>query len=164
MNNNGVTMLQIVISVVVMLIILSVSVFYGQNVTKEAKIASIYNEIKEIESIVKEAHLLNDITVKEDSISFYDEIDAPKVDKTVYSKELAGAESGDFYYLDFTKSRKLENVLGIERVKNDYILDLLNLNIYLVGGVSIPESSDGSEVVKYDSDEIVKYYTNTFVK
>ena len=88
MNNNGVTMLQIVISVVVMLIILSVSVFYGQNVTKEAKIASIYNEIKEIESIVKEAHLLNDITVKEDSISFYDEIDAPKVDKTVYSKEL----------------------------------------------------------------------------
>ena len=52
----------------------------------------------------------------------------------------------------------------IERVKNDYILDLLNLNIYLVGGVSIPESSDGSEVVKYDSDEIVKYYTNTFVK
>ena len=51
--NEGVTILQIVITIIVMMLILSASVFYGVNTTKEAKIAATYNEIKEIESATK---------------------------------------------------------------------------------------------------------------
>ena len=59
--NEGVTILQIVITIIVMMLILSASVFYGVNTTKEAKIAATYNEIKEIESAIKEAEVRNKI-------------------------------------------------------------------------------------------------------
>ena len=159
--NQGITILQIVITVIVMLIILSVSVFYGEGVSKEASLATIYNEIKEVESVLKEAYILNNIKVNNDSITFFDEEEAVKADKSLYNTVIGDAVE-DYYYLDFTTSKKLENVLGLENVSHDYLFDLTNLNIFLVEGVELPS---GDEInVKYNSDDIVKYYSDTFVK
>ena len=66
--NEGVTILQIVITIIVMMLILSASVFYGVNTTKEAKIAATYNEIKEIESAIKEAEVINKIEILDNRI------------------------------------------------------------------------------------------------
>lgn len=171
MRNEGVTILQIVITIIIMVFILGVTVLYGQNAAREANFAATYNEIREIESVFKEMYLLNHIKVNTDSVTFYSELDAPKVNNSDYTEQLGPSPSGNFYYLDFTSSRKLQNVLGLEKVKNDYLFDLVNLNIYLVDGVSIPKvttNPDGTEnieeVIEYDSDKIVKYYTDTFVK
>lgn len=163
MKNEGVTILQIVITVVIMLIILAVSIFLGPNVAREAKIAAIYNEIKVIEEVLKELYVLNDISVDGDSVVFNDETKAPKVNSSNYSNELGADATGDYYYMDFTSSRNLENALGLERVENDYILDLKNLNVYLIGGVDTVDAN-GKVVMKYNSDEIAHYYDETFVK
>lgn len=163
MKNEGVTILQVVITVIIMLVILAVSVFLGPNVAREAKLTAIYNEIKEIESVFKEMQLLGKMKVNGEKLSFYEEIEVPKIENADYNKEIGENTEGDFYYLDFTSSRKLENVLGLERINNDYILDLENLNIYLVGGVDILDDN-GMVVIKYNSDEISDYYSDTFVK
>lgn len=163
MRNEGVTILQIVITVIIMLIILAVTIFYGQNVSKEARLAAIYNEIIEIENVVKEMKVLNEVQVIENVLSFNGEVDLQKVDSSSYPKELAGVGSGNYYLMNFTSSRKLENVLDLENVKNNYILDFITGNVYLVGGIDTIDSA-GNRVIEYDSDEIVKYYKNTFVK
>lgn len=163
MNNNGVTILQVVITVIIMIIILAVSIYLGPNVANEAKLASIYNEIKEINSVFKEMKILGEITFNGENLSFYKEIEARKVDPTNHKAELGENPSGDFYYLDFKSSKNLENVLGLERVKNDYILKYDDFNLYLVGGVTIMDENRKA-VIKYDSDEIINYYSDTFVK
>lgn len=163
MRNEGVTILQIVITVIIMIIILSVSIYMGPNIAREAKLASTYEEIKEIESTIEELYILGNVIASGDNIIFYGEKEAPKVDNTMYTAELGEDAEGEYYYLDFTSSRQLENVLGLENVDNDYIFDLDNLNIYLVGGIDII-NEDGRVVIKYDSNEIVDYYSETFVK
>ena len=97
MKNTGITILQLVITIAIMLIILAISLFFGSNVSREANIASIYSEIKEIEGVLNEMSILNEITIKSDSISFYEEIDTPKVDKSNYSAELQGTTVEDCY-------------------------------------------------------------------
>ena len=163
MRNEGVTILQLVITIIIMIIILAIGIFYGPNVAREAKLATIYNEIKEVKSVFKELYILNKIEVSDNYLSFYDEIEVPKVDVTMYEKELGENPIGDYYYLDFTTSRELENVLGIERVENDYILNIQELNLYLVGGTDLVDS-DGKVTVEYDTDKISDYYDETFVK
>lgn len=155
--NEGVTILQIVITIIVMMLILSASVFYGVNTTKEAKIAATYNEIKEIETAIKEAEVRNKIEILDNSIKILGEYEAPKIDVSAYATQLAG-KTGDFYYLDFTSSRKLSNVFDIERVKNDYLLEIDNLNIYMVDGIDI------NDTTLYDAKEIANFYQDAFVK
>lgn len=169
MKNDGVTILQIVITVLIMLIIMAVTIMYGQGVTKEAKIVTIYNEIKEIESSLKEAYILNEMKISGDSLRIFDEISVPKKSAAEYTTVLGAGATGEYYYLDFTSSRKLESILELENVDNDYLFDLKNLNIYLIKGLDITETvMVGTEeqvldVIKYNSDEIADYYNNTFV-
>ena len=59
--------------------------------------------------------------------------------------------------------KNLENILGLERVKNDYILKYEDFNLYLVDGVTIMDENKRA-VTKYDSNEILNYYSDTFVK
>lgn len=155
--NEGITILQVVITIIVMMIILSASVFYGLNTTREAKVAATYNEIKEIEGAIKEAVVRNKIEILANSINIYGEYEAPKIDVSAYTVQLGG-ETGDFYYLDFTSSRKLSNVFDIERVKNDYLLGIDDLSIYIVDGL------DTEDTTLYNAKEIANYYQNSFVK
>ena len=74
MKNQGVTMLQIVITIIIMIILALVVVFYGQDVPKEARTALIFNEVKTIEGAINEAYIMNKIKIKGDSLDFYGEI------------------------------------------------------------------------------------------
>ena len=68
MKNEGVTILQIVITIIIMIIIMGVAILYGQGVARESRMASVYNEIKEIESALKEAHLLNELKIESEGL------------------------------------------------------------------------------------------------
>ncbi len=155
--NEGITILQIVITIIVMMLILSVSVFKGVSTTKEAKIATTYNEIKEVEGALKEAKVRDKIEILDNSINILGEYEAPKIDTNAYSVQL-GDSSGDFYYLDFTSSRKLSDALNLERIKNDYLLEVNNLDLYMVDGLDI------NDTLTYDTKEIAKFYQDSFVK
>jgi len=160
MKNEGITMMQIVITIVIMIILATIAVLYGQGIPKEARLSSIYNEIREVESTLKQAKLLNKLVAADENLSIYEEITVPKVEASSYESVLGAGATGDFYYLDFTTSRKLENVLDLENVNNDYILDYSNLNIYLIKGIEINEGD--TITIKYNSDEIETYYESTF--
>ena len=168
MRNEGVTILQIVITVIIMLIIMGVAIIYGQGVARESRMASIYNEIREIESALEEAHLLNELKIGSEGLEIFGEVTVSEVEPSEYSNVLGGANTSRYYYLDFTSSRKLATSLDLENVKNDYILDYINLNIYMVEGVDVVENVAGSNethtTIKFNSDEIVEYYNNAFVK
>ncbi|MBQ9314698.1 MAG: hypothetical protein IJ220_06905 [Clostridia bacterium] len=162
MKNEGITILQIVITIVIMIILATIAVFYAQGVPSEARIATIYNEVKEIKSSIVEARMLNKMKVKGDTLDFYGEVTVPKVDADAYETVLGDNRTGEYYYLDFTSSRKLENTLELENVNHDYLLDFNTLNIYLIKGIEIKSGDTIS--VKYDANEIEEYYYHTFKK
>ncbi len=166
MRNKGITMIQIVITIIIMIILLVISIFYGQNVTSEARLATVYNEITEIESAIEEYDLLGDIKVEGNTLTIQDTYKAPLVDKTKYSKELKDAKVGNCYYLDFTTSDDLGDILEMDDIKNDYILDSSSLKIFLVGGieVSVAENGTSKNIIMYSSDDILNYYNSIFVK
>lgn len=159
--NNGITLLQLVITIVIMIIILVISIYYGQNIGKEAAIVSVYEEIINIENVLEEAEVLNHIYSDGNQVTIFNETILPKVVNSEYTAELGG-QTGDFYFMDFTSSKALGDILGVEKVKNNYLLDYKNMNIYLIEGIELPK--EGGNIVKYNSDEIVKYYNETFVK
>ena len=57
MKNEGVTILQIVIIIIIMIVLATIAVFYGQGIPREAKLAGIYTEIREIEGALEEGQL-----------------------------------------------------------------------------------------------------------
>lgn len=160
-NNQGVTTMQIVITVIVMLILLSIAIFYSRGTTKEATLAVLYNEIRDVTSAVQEASALNQIKVSGEKIIFFGETSAPKVEKSAYSSQLANAGEGEFYFLDFTTSKDLKHTLELENVKNDYILNYNTLKLYLKDGINVTDEA-GNEELKYSAEEIIYYYKNVF--
>lgn len=168
MKNEGVTILQIVITIIIMIIIMGVAVLYGQGVARESRMASIYNEIREIESALREAQVLSKLKVDADGLNIFEEITVPEVNPAEYSTVLGSANTSRYYYLDFTSSRNLSSSLDLENVKNNYLLDYDNLNIYLIEGIDVLEKTnqngDTQVNIIFDSDEIVEYYSNVFVK
>lgn len=162
MRNEGITILQIVITIMIMIILASVAIFYVRGIPKEANLVNILNETKEIESALKEAYLLNKAKVVGDSLELYGEVTLPKVDNTEYKDIIGEDVSGNYYYLDFTSSKSLRNTLELEKVKNDYLLDWDNMNIYIVDGVDI--ISGDISIILYDSNDIDFYYKNVFKK
>ncbi len=156
--NSGITILQIVITIIILVIIISITFLYGQNVPKEAKISTLYNEMKDIEDAFVELNMLNNIEIKTDSIVLCNKVEVPKIEASDYEKQLSGEDKWTYYYLDFKSSKDLGNLLEMDNVKNDYILDFDNFNVYLVDGIEI----DGKMI--YSSDEISKYYEDTVLK
>ena len=162
MKNQGITILQIVIVIVIMIILSTYTILFGQGIPNEAQISSIYTEIREIKNVISEGQILNKIKVQGDTLEFYGEITAPKVENSKYEKVLNGDSLGTYYYLDFTSSRNLENVLELENIQHDYLLDWENKNLYLIKGI---EMRSGNEInIKYNADEIEQYYNNALKK
>ncbi len=140
----------------------TLALLYGRGVPSESKIATTYVEMKEIKGAFEEATVLNKIAYDIDSAVLYEEIRIPKAETSTYSSVLGTSSTGDYYYLDFTSSRKLENALDLENIKNDYLINIQNMEIYSIKGVGV-KSGDVIEV-KYEFNEIEKYYKNTFKK
>lgn len=162
MKNQGITILQIVITIVVMMILGTYAILYSQGTPTEAKLAKIYTEIKEIKSTLIEANSLNNIKKQGDVLNIYEEITIPKVNNVEYQDVIGAGNTKEYYYMDFTSSRKLENVLEVENISNDYLLEADTMNIYLIKGVGI--KSGNSETKVYKADDIEKHYNNLLKK
>ena len=161
MKNEGITILQIVITVVVMLILATVAILYGQGVPREAKIASVYNEIREIKNAVKEGKALSKITVTDDKLVVWGEEVADLItDTSEYSTILGGDTSGELFYLNFSSNKRLKEAFDIENISDDYILNLETMQLYKVKGVDVYNAS--GETTYYKSDDIENYYKATF--
>lgn len=152
--NSGITMIQMVITIVMMVLIAGFSIYNSKDTLVEAKLTKAYNEILEVKKAVQGAETLE--LVKMSSIGT--EIE----DFTLYPQLSTYYTSGDheYYFLNFKDNGKaIEDALEIRNIENNYIVDVKNIEnieIFMVNGVKI-----GSNTY-YTDTEILEKYNDIF--
>lgn len=153
-HEEGITLIQTVVAVVMLLIIASFAVLNSEDTVVETKIAKTYNEIIEVKKAVIEIEML-----EEDGLGIFsgDRLTSlsgyPELQK--YEKE-----NQEYYYLDFkNKKAELYDALDIRNVDKNYIVnvkDIDNIEVFLVTA----EEVGGQKL--YTDDEIIEKYNNLF--
>ena len=167
-SNKGVSMIMLIITVIMMAIIVSFAVFYSQNITPEAKLASAYSSMKTVKDACDNAEGFISLNPNEyDDYFFFGKSihNALSTDQVTNIATEFGIDAGDLsertYMIepidraDDSKEakRKLEN-LELKGIEDTYIVDLDNKKYYLVGGI---ENIEGIKLYEYS--EILKGYS-----
>ncbi len=172
-SDKGITMIMLVITVVVMLILTSMAVFYSTNIAPEARIAAGFKSIKEVKMTCQRA--LNEIEMDPTVDEYYffgknikntadDGRGGLTVNNLIFKCGIANleelGESGDrTYYISGSdnssikrRAEKLELTgLGVD----SFVVDLANDKYYLVGGVR----RDSSSPFVYEYTDIEMLYS-----
>lgn len=155
MKQKGITLIQLVITIVVMLILASLAIFQGSNVTTEATIAKEYESMKEVKKAVEQSVLLLEInpeTYKEREIfgtalsdankqSYYARIGLTSVDELSDRTYFVTKDNQKNFELDKIPDGKI------------YIVDLDNQKYYVVDGVQREDNTKAYEYL-----DILKLY------
>lgn len=151
---NGITMIQTVITIVMMILIAGFSIYNSKDTLVETKLTKAYNEILEVKRAVQGAETLE--LFKMSSIG------TPVEDFTLYPQLSGYYNSGEheYYFLNFKDNGKvIENVLEIRNIENNYIVNVKNtenIEIFMVNGVKVGTST------YYTDTEILKKYNDIF--
>lgn len=161
----GVSVIMLIIAVVMMAIIVSFAVFYSQDTTPEAKLASAYSSLKAVKDACDNAETLMELNPAEyDDYYFFGYNVQHNISDTLELNEYA-VECGLASYLDFSErtfmikpasneeeERILKN-LELKGVANTYVVDLDNDKYYIVGG-----TKRADDRVLYEYKDIVRAY------
>ena len=169
MNNKGVTMMMLVITVIVLIILTSFAIFYSNDIGPEAKLATAYNSMSEIKRAFQEAE--STIELKPDE---YDEYDF--FGKTIYEdgsnvsdlEARCGLDPSEHFSAKTYKItpenddevKRRVNALEISTVNAYYIADIGNNKYYIVDGVKRK-----TQDTVYEYSDILKLYdilTNSY--
>ena len=163
-SNKGVTMMLLVVTIVLMIIIAFLAVYYSQNITPEARVSAAYSSVSAVKDSCKAAVQFVDVG-KEDEFYFFgrsiQKAYPEKVDE--YATRCGLSSASDFsdrtYLIDpfSTKEedkRRIQN-LELSNLNAIFIADLDNDKYYLVDGVS---RSDDETTIKYEYFEIQSLY------
>ena len=153
LNNKGVTIVMLVITIIVLLLLTAFAVFYSTNIAPEARIAAAYNSLKEIRRVCNEA--VSSVDLRPDKYEEYDFFgknifqDGSNVED--YATRCGLSSSADFGKAGETDNNKRrvykitpENdpevkrriqALELSAVSRSYIIDLDNSKYYLVDGI-----------------------------
>lgn len=149
----GVTMIQMVITIVMMILIAGFSIYNASDTIVETKIAKTYNEMKEVKQAV--------VGLK--TLGIYDIRDiGTKVSDFTGYMQLQDYYSGDqeYYLLNFNeKGDSICEILEIRNIENNYIVNVKNIEnieIFSVNGVKIGEDW------YYTDNEILQKYNEIF--
>lgn len=153
-NNKGITMIQMVITIVMMVLIAGFSIYNARDTIIETKVAKIYNEVEEVKNAVTGLKIFEDENIE-------NILGAPLQNLNDYS-ELAAYYKDDqeYYLLNFkTNGNTLCDLLEIRNIENNYIVNLKdadNVEVFLVGGAMIENE------MCYTDYEILKKYNDIF--
>lgn len=153
-NKKGVTLIQTVIAVVMIIIMAGFAILNSNDTIAETKVAKAYNEIVELKKAIYGFELLD-----EEGMEVF--IDSKIESLDVYPALASyGKENQEYYYLDFTNdSEILSDTLELRNIENDYIVnvkDIDNIEVFCVKGIEI-----GNDKF-YTENEIVKEYNDIF--
>ena len=153
-NNKGITMIQMVITIVMMVLIAGFSIYNARDTIIETKVAKIYNEVEEVKNAVTGLKIFEDENIE-------NILGAPLQNLNDYP-ELAAYYKDDqeYYLLNFkTNGNTLCDLLEIRNIENNYIVNLKdadNVEVFLVGGAMIENE------MCYTDYEILKKYNYIF--
>ena len=150
----GITMIQMVITIVMMAIIAGFSIYNSRDTIAETKITKAYNEILIIKDAIVEVKVLDDSVM-----------DVFSGDRLVNLDAYDGIADRDepnqeYYFLDFkNKKELLEDIFNLRNIENNYIVNVKNLEnieVFLVDGVNVDDT------LYYTADEIIEKYNDIF--
>ena len=150
----GITMIQMVITIVMMILIAGFSIYNSRDTIIETKLSKTYNEMMTVKEAVLGLETLEIVDIKD--------IGTKLSDFSSYTQLMPYYNSGDneYYLLDFkSNGDAISDVLEIRNIENNYIVNVKNMEdieIFLVNGVKIGDN------VYYSDDEILKKYNDIF--
>jgi prepilin-type N-terminal cleavage/methylation domain-containing protein len=179
--NRGVTLIELVIAIIIMIIIAAIAFSSGGETASEAKFSKTYNEVILIHDAIESANVLIEIEKErgEQTPKYsYDYFTVPeeegivtKVDtgiqidnlgnrlsETIKTDLKSKIASGKTYYLiSYKYERPLER-LGLEKVSREYLVNFPTTDVYLLDGVS------KNGVTEYEYKEIMKLNNTLYEK
>lgn len=153
-NNKGITMIQMVITIVMMVLIAGFSIYNARDTIIETKVAKIYNEVEEVKNAVIGLKIFEDENIE-------NILGAPLQNLNDYPGLAAYyKDDQEYYLLNFkTNGNTLCDLLEIRNIENNYIVNLKdadNVEVFLVGGAMIENE------MCYTDYEILKKYNDIF--
>lgn len=162
-NNKGISLIMLIVAILMMLIIVTLAVFYSRNTTPEAKFASDYYSLTSVKNACEDAKMLIEINPnKYDEYYFFGnniynkksgDVLLTDADRSNIAKECGLDETYEFNdetYVIYPAiseedERILEN-LELKGITKTYIVDLQNTEYYVLGGI---KHSSGDKVYEY---------------
>jgi len=163
-NNKGVTMMLLVVTIILMIMIAFLAVYYSQNIAPEARVASALSSLKSVKDTCHGMQLLYDSS-KDEYYYFGKTIrEGHTTDEVLdFAIRCGLTNANDFgertYLIDpySTKDedkRRIKN-LELSNINNVFIIDLDNDKYYIVDGVS---RIDNSSYKSYEYEDIQDMY------
>lgn len=155
MNKKGITLIQLVITIVVMLIIASFAVFQGGNVTTEATIVKEYESIKEVKKAVEQTVLLIEMNPETYIERELFGIALDEAEKQSYYKRVGLTLADDLSDRAYIITKANQKNFELEKIPDGkiYIVDLDNEKYYLVDGIQREDSKKA-----YEYKDILRMY------
>lgn len=152
MNQKGITLIQLVITIVVMIILASMAIFQGGNVTTEAMIAREYESLREVKKAVEQTVLLMEMNPEDYK---EEEIFGGSISKAAYYKRVGLTSSDELSDRTYSISKSNEKNFELDKIPDEkvYIVDLENKKYYILDGV---QKEDGEIIYEYK--DILKIY------
>ncbi len=172
-NNKGVTMMLLVLTIILMIMIAFLAVYYSQNIAPEARVATAYSSLKTIRDTCKGVFLIYDSS-RDEYYYFGKNIrEEHSAEINDYAKRCGLSDSNEFgertYVLDpFSikeeDKRRLKN-LELSNLNSIFVVDLDNDKYYLVDGVTRIDYDLASKVYEYQDIQrmydMIKSYGDT---
>jgi type II secretory pathway pseudopilin PulG len=164
MKNNGVTMIELVIVMIILILIATFAILPGLDTVDEGRFTRVYAEMKAIEESINGIINISDGTLNlapyhngqlsTDNINAYSDDDLPS------SIKVEMISSGKTFYRlngvnDVGYTETVPKALGLSTIKRNYIIsfDPVSIDVILVGGYDAGES-------KIYTLEQVEYYND----
>ena len=151
--------MMLVVTIILMIIIAFLAVFYSQNVTPEARVSAAYSSLNAVKEACKAAVQFVDVG-QEDEYFFFGKT-MTDAQRSEYAPQCGVSSfSGDRVYLidpysDKEEDRRRIKNLELSNLRERYVVDLDSDCYYLVGGIG--RTDDESEK-KYEYFDIQSLY------
>ena len=153
--NKGITMIQMVVTVVMLALIAAFSIYNATTTVVEAKVAKAYNEIITLKNGVKSFVILNE------SLESFPGREIPNLDEYPHLQTVSKVNQ-KYYYLDFKNDAgSINDALEVRNIENDYIVNLReleNIEIFLAETIDV----NGEKV--FTDNQIIEKYGDIFNK
>lgn len=154
--NKGITLIALVITIVVLIIITSISVYYGGGIIKQANLETLKTNMLLIQAKAKE--YVEEVNHKlyqneaEDGEEIYESYGLKKVEGDEIS-DITGETTGELYYV----TNEALDIMGLSQIKeeqdNQFILEFNKDNIS-VNVFSVPGFQDKHELSELEELEL----------
>ncbi len=162
-NNRGVSAISLMVTIVVIILIASYSVFFSRDAVVEGNVAKIYSEIQEVTEAVKALSL--DYSIALETLSGFELVSVEGMNQRVGNNLESDKQ---YYYLGFgddslteVMKQTLNDKLGVRSIENNYVVsvgDIGDVDVFLVDGINI--TGDNC----YSFEEIHQKYSEIAVK